>query len=93
MASEKDQTASLAFKCPNITAVEHIFVGMAVVVKPVIDTEEDLDLQQDIDHVDGMAYDMETQKVADSEQLICTGTDSKVPEVKLVDLGEFPILY
>lgn len=48
-------------------------------MESVVDTEENLDLQEDSDHVEGMASDMETHKVASSKQLICTNTDGKAP--------------
>lgn len=49
-------------------------------------------MQEDIDRMEEMASDMETQEVVDFEQLICTGTDNKAPEVNLLELSELPRL-
>lgn len=91
MALVKDQTVSLAFE--RVAVAEHVTVGMDAVVKSLIDVEGDLYLYKDTGHVEGMASDMETQKVVDSEQLTCTCTDNKAPEEELAEHGEFPILH
>ena len=48
-----------------------------------VDTEEVLDLHEDIVLVERVLSDMGTQKVADSEQLRCLNTVDKVLEVEL----------
>ncbi|KAI5393896.1 hypothetical protein KIW84_060845 [Lathyrus oleraceus] len=66
--------------CIGVAAIQHISVGMAVVVEFVDDTKEDLDLQEDIDHVEEMVSNMEAHKVVDTEQVIRMGTDSEALE-------------
>lgn len=63
----KDQTASLAFECASVAIAVHVTFGMDVVMKYVVDVEGDLNLQDAIDHVEGMESDMEAQEVVDFE--------------------------
>lgn len=83
MARAKDQTISLAFECTGVVTENRVIIGMASVVEFVIDVNGDLDLHEDIDHVEGISSDMETHKVIGSKQMICTSTDDKASEVEL----------
>lgn len=66
MEMAKDQTISLSFGCTGVTVAEHTAIGMAVTVESVVDTEGDLNLQEDIDPMERTISDMEVEKAADT---------------------------